>query len=77
MASTCALQGALDEGGCAVGANVGEEWFEIVANAREVGFDGLGVDMGALESDVVTEGLGRWVNRQCVKFTEGEVGVCG
>ena len=77
MASTCALQGALEEGGCAVGVNVGEERFEIVANAREVGFDGLWVDMGTLESDVVTQGLRGWVNRQCVKFTEREVGVCG
>ena len=43
--------------------NVGEEWFEIVADARQVRFNGLGVDMGPFKGDVVTQGLGHWVNR--------------
>ena len=71
------LQGAFDECGCTVGVNVREEQFEIVANARQVRFNGLGVDMGTLEGDVVTQGLECWVNGECMKFTECVVGVCG
>ena len=32
--------------------------------------------MGTLKGDVVTQGLGGWVNGQSVKFAECEVGVC-
>ena len=36
------------------------------------------IHMGTLKGDVVTQGLGCWVNGQYVKFTaECEVGVCG
>ena len=45
-----------------VGPNVREEQFEIVANARQVGFNRLGVNMGTLEGDVVNQGLRCWVN---------------
>ena len=58
-------------------ANVGKKWLEVATDARKVGFDGLRIDVTALESDVVAEGFRSWVNRNVVKFAEGEVRVSG
>ena len=33
--------------------------------------------MGTLKGDIVAQGFRCWVDGECVKFTEGEVGVCG
>ena len=59
-----------------MGANVREEWLKVVANARQVRFDRLGVNMDTLKGDVITQGLRGWINGQSIKFTECEVGVC-
>ena len=62
MSLTGTLQGVLDECGCAVGTNVRKERFQAAADAGEVRSDRFRVDMSALESDVIAEGFGCWVD---------------
>jgi hypothetical protein len=46
--------------------DVWEKGFEVATNTRQVRFDRLGINMAALESDVVTECFGGGVNGNLV-----------
>ena len=65
----------LHKHGCAIGPNIREKRLKIVANAGKVGLYRFGVDVSALEGNVVTECFRQWFDRNGVDLTESEVRV--
>ena len=65
-----------DECTITVYADVWEEWFEVATDTGQIGPDRFGVDVIALESDVVAEGFDSRVNRDIVQLAECQVQIC-
>src|SRR5882762_4325169 len=59
-----------------IGADVREKLFEVATNARKVRFNRLGIDVAALESDVVTESFRGGVNGDVMQLAKSEIRVC-